>query len=152
MIRFLLICLNITLKLGLLVGEIKLILEKIVDGYFLRTKDTKAIEGYQENLYEYKHPNGIRVLYVVEGNIIIICSLFMKDKQKSSRISNEYDDPINITLSFNSNSVSPFGINRVSSRVIPTISVSSGKLQSLIFLFKEIMVLILKSLLKYLSS
>lgn len=74
--------------------EIKLIIDKLVDGYFLKTKDTKAIEGYQENLYEYKHPNGIRVLYIVEGNIIIICSLFMKDKQKSSRISNEFDEAI----------------------------------------------------------
>lgn len=74
--------------------EIKLILDKLIDGYFLKTKDTKGIEGYQENLYEYKHPNGIRVLYIVEGNILIICSLFMKDKQKSSRITNEYDEAI----------------------------------------------------------
>ncbi len=75
--------------------EIRLIVDKLVDGYFLKTKDTKSIEGYQERLYEYKHPNGIRVLYIVEGSIIIICSLFMKDKQKSSRISNEYDEAIN---------------------------------------------------------
>ena len=75
--------------------EIKLIVDKLIDGYFLKTKDTKSIEGYQENLYEYKHPNGIRVLYVVEGNIIIICSLFMKDKQKSSRIANEYEEALN---------------------------------------------------------
>lgn len=74
--------------------EIKLIMDKVIDGYFLKTKDTRGIEGYQENLYEYKHPNGIRVLYVVEGNIIIVCSLFMKDKQKSSRIANEYDEAI----------------------------------------------------------
>lgn len=74
--------------------EIKLILDKLIDGYFLKTKDTKSIEGFQESLYEYKHPNGIRVLYVVEGNIIIICSLFMKDKQKSSRIANEYEEAI----------------------------------------------------------
>jgi len=74
--------------------EIKLIIDKLRDGYFLKTKDTKSIEGYQENIYEYKHPNGIRVLYVVEGNIIIICSLFMKDKQKSSRISNEFEESI----------------------------------------------------------
>lgn len=74
--------------------EIKLIFEKIVDGYFLKTKDTKAIEGYQENLYEYKHPNGIRILYIVTGSIITIYSLFMKDKQKSSRIANEYEEAI----------------------------------------------------------
>ena len=74
--------------------EIKLIVDKLVDGYFLKTKDTKPIEVYQEGLYEYKHPNGIRILYVADGNIMIICSLFMKDKQKSSRISNEYDEAI----------------------------------------------------------
>lgn len=75
--------------------EIKLIMDKLIDGYFLKTKDTKSIEGFQERLYEYKHPNGIRVLYVVEGNIIIVCSLFMKDKQKSSRIANEYEEAVN---------------------------------------------------------
>lgn len=74
--------------------EIKLIFEKLVDGYFLKTKDTKPIEGYQEKIFEYKHPNGIRILYIVTGNIITICSLFMKDKQKSSRITNEYDEAI----------------------------------------------------------
>ena len=42
----------------------------------------------------YKHPNGIRVLYLVQGSIIIICSLFMKDKQKSTRIANEYEEAI----------------------------------------------------------
>lgn len=74
--------------------EIKLIFEKIVDGYFLKTKDTKPIEGYSEKIYEYKHPNGIRVLYFVMGNIIIICSLFMKDKQKSTKIASEYEEAI----------------------------------------------------------
>ncbi|MGN1370782.1 MAG: hypothetical protein ACI4XM_00670 [Candidatus Coprovivens sp.] len=74
--------------------EIRLIFEKIVDGYFLRTKDTKPIEGYQEKIYEYKHPNGIRILYVITGNVIVICSFFMKDKQKSTRISNEYEEAL----------------------------------------------------------
>ena len=74
--------------------EIKKIIDKIVNGYFLKTKDTKRIDGYQQNLYEYKHPNGIRILYMVEGHIITICSLFMKDKQKSSKISNEYEEAI----------------------------------------------------------
>lgn len=73
--------------------EIKLIFDKLIDGYFLKTKDTKGIEGYQ-NLYEYKHPNGIRILYIVDGNIITICSLFMKDKQKSIRITNEYEEAL----------------------------------------------------------
>ena len=73
--------------------EIRLIFEKLIDGYFLKTKDTKGIEGFQ-NLYEYKHPNGIRILYIADGNIITICSLFMKDKQKSTRITNEYEEAI----------------------------------------------------------
>lgn len=89
--------------------EIKLIIDKLVRGYFLKTKDTKGIERYKENLYEYRHPNGIRILYVVEGNIIIICSLFMKDKQKSTKISNEFDEAVSryysvreyITTNFN---------------------------------------------------
>lgn len=73
--------------------EIKLIFDKLIDGYFLKTKDTKSIEGYP-NLYEYKHPNGIRILYIVDSNIITICSLFIKDKQKSIRITNEYEEAI----------------------------------------------------------
>ena len=75
--------------------EIKLIIDKVIDGYFLKTKDTKPIEGFQEKIYEYKHPNGIRVLYIVDGNIIYICSLFFKDKQKSSKIANEYEEAVN---------------------------------------------------------
>ena len=90
--------------------EIKLIIDKLRDGYFLKTKDTKSIEGYQENIYEYKHPNGIRVLYVVEGNIIIICSLFMKDKQKSSRISNEFEESISRYYASRDYIVNNFGL------------------------------------------
>lgn len=75
--------------------EIKNIFDKLIDGYFLKTKDTRALEGYQEyNLYEYKHPNGIRILYVVAGNIICICSLFYKDKQKSIKIDNYYEEAV----------------------------------------------------------
>lgn len=74
--------------------EIKLIIDKIIDGYFLKTKDTKSIEGYKEKIYEYTHPNGIRILYFVMGNIIIVTSLFFKDKQKSSKITNEYEEGI----------------------------------------------------------
>ncbi len=76
--------------------EIKNVVDKLMDGYFLQTKDTKPIEIYkQQKLYEYKHPNGIRVLYVVNGGYIFICSMFYKDKQKSIRISGNYEEAIN---------------------------------------------------------
>lgn len=75
--------------------EIKNIIDKIIEGYFLKTKDIKSIEGFKPNcLYEYKHPNGIRVLYVVYKGLIFICSLFYKDKQKSSRIDSYYEEAI----------------------------------------------------------
>lgn len=76
--------------------EIKNVIDKIVEGYFLKTKDTKAIEKYKEHkLYEYKLPNGIRVLYVVNGGYVYICSLFYKDKQRSIRIDSNYEDAVN---------------------------------------------------------
>lgn len=75
--------------------EIKNIIDKIVNGYFLKTKDTKSIEDSKTNsLFEYKHPNGIRVLYVVHKGLIFICSLFYKDKQKSIRIDGYYKEAI----------------------------------------------------------
>lgn len=80
--------------------EIKNAVDKILDGYFLRTKDTKILESYKsQKLYEYKHPNGIRILYVVNNGYIFICSLFFKDKQKSIRITNYYDEAVNRYLS-----------------------------------------------------
>lgn len=73
--------------------EIKLAIDKLLDGYLLKTKDTKPLKGYN-NLYEYKHPNGMRILYVVSGSIIVICSLFYKDKQKSIKITGKYNEAI----------------------------------------------------------
>ncbi len=73
--------------------EIKLAIDKLLDGYLLKTKDTKPLKGY-DNLYEYKHPNGMRILYVVSGGIIVICSLFYKDKQKSIKITGKYNEAI----------------------------------------------------------
>ena len=72
--------------------EIKNAFDKIVDGYFLQTKDLKTIEGQKEKVCEYRNPNGIRILYIIKDNLIYVCSLFFKDKQKSIRISNEYDE------------------------------------------------------------
>jgi len=73
--------------------EIKLAFDKIIEGYFLKTRDTKPLEGYQD-LYEYRHPNGIRILYTAEGGMIYICSLFYKDKRKSIRIDGYYAEAI----------------------------------------------------------
>lgn len=72
--------------------EIKNAFDKIIEGYFLQTKDLKAIEGAKENLYEYRNPNGLRILYFVKNNLILISSLFFKDKQKSTRITAYYDE------------------------------------------------------------
>lgn len=72
---------------------IKAAVDKMLDGYIFKTKATRNIKGY-DNLYEYKHPNGIRVLYVTIGNIIVICSLFYKDKQRSTKITGEYTEAI----------------------------------------------------------
>ena len=75
--------------------EIKNAFDKIIEGYFLRTKDLKPIREAQDSLYEYRNPNGIRILYFVKGNYIFITSLFFKDKQKSTRISSYYDEAHN---------------------------------------------------------
>lgn len=75
--------------------EIKVAIDKIVDGYFLKTKDVKPIVGKSEKLYEYKNPNGIRILYIVLPNdYIVITSLFYKDKEKSTKIDSYYDEAI----------------------------------------------------------
>lgn len=75
--------------------EIKIAFDKIIDGYFLQTKDLKAINGTKESVYEYRTPSGLRILYVVKNNLILVCSLFYKDKQKSIRIASEYEEAQN---------------------------------------------------------
>lgn len=81
--------------------EIKNTIDKIIDGYFLKTKDIKPILGKTEKLYEYKHPNGIRILYIVLPNdYVVITGLFYKDKDKSTRIEAFYDESINRYLYF----------------------------------------------------
>lgn len=75
------------------VEEMKITIDKVLSGYFLKTKDTKPLRNY-DKLYEYKNPNGIRVLYVIYGNSIVVCSLFYKDKQKSIKIDDEYEEAI----------------------------------------------------------
>ncbi|MBQ8193489.1 MAG: hypothetical protein IJZ46_05410 [Bacilli bacterium] len=81
--------------------EIKNTIDKVIDGYFLKTKDIKPILGKTEKLYEYKHPNGIRILYIVLPNdYVVITGLFYKDKDKSTRIEAFYDESINRYLYF----------------------------------------------------
>ncbi len=72
--------------------EIKNAFDKIIAGYFLQTKDLKSIESTKEHVAEYRNPNGLRILYIIKDNLIYITSLFFKDKQKSSKITNEYDE------------------------------------------------------------
>lgn len=75
-------------------NEIKKMFEKVMSGYFLETNDTKSLMD-KEKLCEYKHPNGIRILYrIMPDNYYAICSLFFKDKQKSTLINQYYEEAI----------------------------------------------------------
>ena len=75
--------------------EIKLILDKIISSYIFNSKDIKSIVSKGEKLYEYKHPNHIRVLFIkMPDNYIAITSLFFKDKQKSIKIDSYYDEAV----------------------------------------------------------
>lgn len=75
--------------------EIQNAVNKIVDGYFLKSKDTKPIKGTKEKLYEYTNPNGIRILFIVmKENTYAICGLFYKDKNKSTKITEYYEEAI----------------------------------------------------------
>ena len=72
--------------------EIKNALDKLLNEYY--GKSTKSLKGYN-NLYEYTHPNGIRILYVnLPNNKIGICSIFYKDKNKSTKITNYYEEAL----------------------------------------------------------
>lgn len=65
---------------------------KVISGYFLTTKDLRDIKKY-DKLYEYKNPNGLRVMYVVlPNNYILICKVFIKDKNKSTKIESIYEE------------------------------------------------------------
>lgn len=72
--------------------EIKNALDKITNSYF--GKDVKSIKKYS-NLYEYTHPNGIRILYVLlPNNRIGLSLLFYKDKNKSIKIDKYYEEAL----------------------------------------------------------
>lgn len=74
--------------------EIYLAFENIMSKRFLGSKSIKSIKDMGDKLYEYTRTNGIRVLFIKRGNDIYICSLFYKDKQRSTKISANYDEAI----------------------------------------------------------
>lgn len=74
--------------------EIKSTLDKVASSYFLSTHDIENLRGEYSNLWEYKNKTGIRILYLIVNNNIIITSLFFKDKQKSTKISAYYAEAI----------------------------------------------------------
>ncbi len=72
--------------------EIKKGFNKVLSGYFLTTKDLTPIRNY-DKMYEYKNPNGLRVLYfVLPNNYVAISKIFLKDKNRSKKISSNYED------------------------------------------------------------
>lgn len=74
--------------------EIYLAFENIMSKRFLGSKSIKSIKDMGDKLYEYTRTNGIRVLFIKRGNDIYICSLFYKDKKRSTKISANYDEAI----------------------------------------------------------
>ena len=74
--------------------EIYSAFENIMSKRFLSSKSIKSIKDVGDKLYEYTRTNGIRILYIKRGNDIYICSLFYKDKQRSTKISAYYDEAI----------------------------------------------------------
>ena len=72
--------------------EIKNALDKILNNYF--GKDSKPLRSYS-NLYEYTHPNGIRILYsLLPNNKIGLSLIFYKDKTRSIKISKYYEEAL----------------------------------------------------------
>ena len=118
--------------------EIKIAFDKIIEGYFLQTKDLKTIEGRKDNLFEYRNPNGLRILYVVKNNYIFITSLFFKDKQKSTRINGYYDDALNRYYS-----VSDYIMNNINN---PDFYIEQAELVGQIYSFLETNMVVSKRL------
>lgn len=76
-------------------SEISIMLNKIMSGNFFKNKDIKSLVSYDEKLCEFRHPNGLRVLFIkMPNDYYALCSLFFKDKQKSTMISQTYEEAI----------------------------------------------------------
>lgn len=80
--------------------EISNAFENIMTKRFLSSKSISSIKDMGEKLYEYKRKNGIRILYIQNGNDIFICNMFYKDKQRSTKISSYYEEAIKRYYSF----------------------------------------------------
>ena len=80
--------------------EIYSVFENLISKKFLGSKSISSIKDMGEKLYEYKRTNGIRVMFVKRGNEIYICSLFYKDKQRSTKITSYYEEAIRRYNSF----------------------------------------------------
>ena len=80
--------------------EIYSVFENLISKKFLGSKSISSIKDMGEKLYEYKRTNGIRVIFVKRGNEIYICSLFYKDKQRSTKITSYYEEAIRRFNSF----------------------------------------------------
>lgn len=80
--------------------EISSAFENIMSKKFLSSKSISTIRDKGEKLYEYKRTNGIRVMFVKRGNDIYVCSLFYKDKQRSTKITQYYEEAIRRFNSF----------------------------------------------------
>lgn len=82
-------------------NKIRKSLDKMISGYFIHSKDVKTINRNGHKILEYKDSNGTRILFEDLGNNqYLICDLFFKDKQLSSKIVNYYDINITRYLSF----------------------------------------------------
>jgi hypothetical protein len=80
--------------------EISSAFENIMSKKFLGSKSVSAIRDMGEKLYEYKRTNGIRIMFIKRGNDIYVCSLFYKDKQRSTKITQYYEEAIRRFNSF----------------------------------------------------
>lgn len=74
--------------------EIYSVFENIISKKFLNSKSISTIKDMGEKLFEYKRTNGIRVMFIKRGKEIFICSLFYKDKQRSTKITSYYEEAI----------------------------------------------------------
>lgn len=74
--------------------EITLTFDNIMSQQIFNSKSIRQIRDKSEKLFEYKRKNGIRVMFIKNGNNIFVTSLFYKDKQRSTKIDHQYDEAI----------------------------------------------------------
>lgn len=74
--------------------EITLTFDNVMSQKMFSSKSIRQIRDKSEKLWEYKRKNGIRVMFIKNGNNVFITSLFYKDKTRSIKIDNLYDEAI----------------------------------------------------------